>query len=124
MFGSFFGEKEAEETIVVAGRDLQTVVDELTSRIDRKAESTFERSKSELAKSQKLLTQAIEERKEKTSALQREFDAHREELAQVPADVKAGKAISEATSREHKEVLAYWPRCTQIWKVFVTRSRS
>jgi len=91
---------------VVAGRDLQTVVDELTSRIDRKAESTFERSKSELAKSQKLLTQAIEERKEKTSALQREFDAHREELAQVPADVKAGKAISEATSREHKEVLA------------------
>jgi len=106
MFGSLFGEKEAEGTIVVAGKDLQSVVDELTSRIDSKAERTFQRSKAELMKSEQSLNLAIDERSEKTSALQRELDTHREELAQVPADVKANRAIADATSREHKEVLA------------------
>jgi len=65
MFGSLFGEKEAEGTIVVAGKDLQSVVDELTSRIDSKAERTFQRSKAELMKSEQSLNLAIDERSEK-----------------------------------------------------------
>jgi len=71
MFGSLFGEKEAGGTIVVAGKDLQSVVDELTSRIDSKSERTFQRSKAELMKSEQSLNLAIDERSEKTSALQR-----------------------------------------------------